>query len=69
MPENSIEDLRETPYTVKELAEKWGVSPDTIRRRFSDEPDVIVISTPSPGKRPYRTMRIPPGVADRVRNK
>jgi len=59
---------RERFYSVKELAEKWGVSRDTIRRRFANEPGVIVISN-SVGDRPYRTLRIPPDVADRVRNK
>jgi len=56
-------------YTVRELAEEWGVSCDTIRRRFASEPGVIVICNSKPGKRPYRTLRIPQSVSDRVKNK
>jgi hypothetical protein len=56
-------------YTVAEIAEQWRVSPDTVRRLFENEPGVIVISNSKPGKRPYRTLRIPQSVVDRVRNK
>jgi hypothetical protein len=56
-------------YTVTELAIEWGLSTDVIRRRFVDEPGVIVISSSRPGRRPYRTLRIPQSVAERVRNK
>jgi hypothetical protein len=68
MPENSTGVPQERFYSVRELAEEWGVSRDTIRRRFANEPDVIVISN-SVGNRPYRTLRIPASVVDRVRNK
>jgi predicted DNA-binding transcriptional regulator YafY len=68
MPENSRGISHEKLYTVNELAAEWGLSPDTIRRRFANERGVIVISNSKPGKRPYRTLRIPPSVADRVRN-
>lgn len=56
-------------YTVKELSILWGLSADIIRRRFATEPGVIVISNSKPGKRPYRTLRIPQTVLDRVKNK
>jgi hypothetical protein len=56
-------------YTVKDLALEWRLSTDAIRRRFADEPDVIVIANSKPEKRPYRTLRIPQSVIDRVRNK
>jgi hypothetical protein len=59
----------EKHYTVKELAIEWRLSTDVIRRRFANEPGVIVISNSKPGKRPYSTLRIPQSVVDRVRNK
>lgn len=62
---NSLEKY----YSAKELALQWGVSTDVIRRRFADEPGVIVISNSKPGKRPYRTLRIPQSVIDRIRKK
>jgi transcriptional regulator GlxA family with amidase domain len=59
----------ERHYTVTEIAELWRVSTDTVRRLFEDEPGVIVIFKFKPGTRPYRTLRIPQSVVDRVRNK
>jgi hypothetical protein len=59
----------EKHYTVKELAIEWRLSADVIRRRFLNEPGVIVISNSKPGKRPYRTLRIPQSVVDRVKKK
>jgi transcriptional regulator GlxA family with amidase domain len=56
-------------YTVAEIAELWRVSRDTVRRLFEDEPGVIVIFKFKPETRPYRTLRIPQSVVDRVRNK
>jgi hypothetical protein len=58
-------------YTVQELASHWASSDDTIRRLFADEPDVILIGTPSRRlarklKRHYYTMKIPQSVAERV---
>jgi hypothetical protein len=69
MPEDSTGVPQERHYDVKELAEQWGVSCDTIRRRFANEPGVIVICNSHPGKRRRRIIRIPASVADRVRNK
>jgi hypothetical protein len=42
------------------------LKPDTVRRLFSTEPGVIVISAPKKGRRVYRTLRIPVSVYERV---
>ena len=58
----------EPHYTPAQVAEAWGVSTDTVRRMFQDEPGVLVIE-PAPtrySRRRYRTLRIPASVADRV---
>ncbi len=58
----------EPHYTPAEVAQAWGVSADTIRRMFQDEPGVLVIE-PAPARfsrRRYRTLRIPASVAERV---
>lgn len=52
--------------TVAEIADRLKLKPDTIRRLFSTEPGVIIISQPKKGKRVYRTLRIPVSVYDRV---
>jgi hypothetical protein len=55
-------------YTAKELATEWGVSADTIRKMFEDEPGVLRQgkSTSRRGKRRYLSIRIPEEVAQRV---
>jgi hypothetical protein len=45
----------------------WKFDVETIRRLFDDEPGMVVLQTPiKKGKRPYRTIRIPQTVLDRV---
>ena len=56
-------------YAPTEVAKMLRVSVDTIRRLLAHEPGVIVIYIPKKGKRPYRTLRIPQSVLDRLRNK
>jgi hypothetical protein len=57
----------ERHYSVKELAEAWNFSPDTIRSIFEREPGVLVIgNTTSRTKRRYRTLSIPESVAERA---
>lgn len=59
-------------YTPEELARRWHVSPNTIRRWFRDEPGVIqwgcAVSRPGK-KRAHLSMRIPFAVAERVRRR
>src|ERR1017187_5257999 len=57
----------ERHYTPKQLADVWGLAPDTIRELFESEPGVLVIgSNGTRTKRRYRTFRIPESVAARV---
>jgi hypothetical protein len=55
-------------YSPAELAELWGLSPDSVRRLFESEPDVLVVESVSGRyrRRRYRTLRIPASVAERV---
>jgi hypothetical protein len=55
-------------YTVQELATEWGVSEDTIRKMFEDEPGILRHgkSVNRRGKRRYLSIRIPEEVAQRV---
>ena len=56
----------EKHYSVEELCELWGMSDDFIRRLFVREPGVVVFYHQRPGRRVYRTLRIPASIADRV---
>lgn len=62
-----------TPYAerhfdVAEIAQRWNLSPDTIRRLFEKEPGVLVLGATRMrgGKRRYLTLRIPESVVARV---
>lgn len=65
-------DLAHEPHdTPQELAAKWGVSDETIRRLCADEPGVLKIGSLSRRvgrtlKRGYVTYRIPHSVAERM---
>lgn len=56
----------EAPYTVANVAKKMNVSPQTVTRIFEREPGVLVIGRTQPGKRTYRSLRIPRHVYERV---
>ena len=56
----------ERHFSVEELAESWRVSDDFVRRLFQNEPGVVVFMNVRPGRRVYRTIRIPESVALRV---
>ena len=56
----------ERHFSVEQLAEQWGMSEDFVRRLFLHEPDVVVFWKQRPGRRVYRTLRIPESVAQRV---
>jgi AraC-like DNA-binding protein len=59
--------LTERHYTVKELAQMWGLSPTAIRRLFRDEPGVLRFGREKRGhQRDYMTLRIPASVLERV---
>lgn len=67
-PESEVAQITafERHFSVEELAELWGVSDDFVRRLFLHEPGVVIFSHYRPGRRTYRTMRIPESVAERV---
>jgi len=57
----------ERHYTASEIAALWHLNAETIRRLFQDEPGVVILQTPvKKGKRPYKTIRIPQNVLERV---
>jgi hypothetical protein len=56
----------EVVYTPAELAHRWKLSEQSIRRLFRDVPGVFVMSNNSRRKREYVTLRIPASVAERV---
>ncbi len=56
-------------YSTKELAFRWNLSTETLRRIFLKEPGVMIFQNQVPGKRIFRTMRIPGAVAIRVKNR
>lgn len=59
--------MTEQHYAPDELAELWGVSTETIRAIFREEPGVLKIGkTGTRYKRGYVTLRIPRDVAERV---
>jgi hypothetical protein len=59
--------MAERHFKPEELAELWGVSTETIRSIFREEPGVLKIGkTGTKYRRGYLTLRIPEEVADRV---
>jgi AraC-like DNA-binding protein len=59
----------ERHYSPAEIAEIWNLSEDAVRRLFEKEQGVLVLENHKPGKRRYRTFRIPESVAQRVHRK
>jgi hypothetical protein len=59
--------MEETHYAPADLAKRWNLSLDTIRRMFEGEPGVLIFENPERGSsRRRRTLRIPASVAERV---
>jgi hypothetical protein len=66
-PEEAHILVEEKHFTPQALAEAWGVSTETIRQIFREEPGVLKIGKPGTrSKRGYFTLRIPQEVAERV---
>lgn len=59
----------ERHYSVEELAELWHLSEDFVRRLFLREPGVVIFYQSRPGRRVYRTLRVPGSVVARVHTK
>jgi hypothetical protein len=59
--------FQEQHFTPRELAQSWGLSDDTIRRWFEDEPGVLKGGVDGRrGRRRKMFLRIPASVAQRV---
>ena len=58
----------EKHYRVRELADLWGLSENTIIKLFSNEDGVLRLESPT-GKRKYATLSIPETVAVRVHDR
>jgi hypothetical protein len=56
----------ERHFSVKQLAELWNLSPDSVRRLLLHEPGVVVLQKIRAHRRTYKTLRIPESVATRV---
>ena len=61
-----VEAAFERHFSVEEVAELWGMSADFVRRLFLKEPGAVVFHQARPGRRVYRTLRIPASVVARV---
>ncbi len=68
MDSSTAEGFAELHYTVAEIAEKWKLSEDAVRRLFEKEPGVLVLGKngSTGGRRGYTTLRIPASVVERV---
>jgi hypothetical protein len=65
-----MEHVNGTNWTVKELAEAWSLSPDTIRELFKAEEGIQKLERPGTRKkRAYVTFTIPEAVADRLKRR
>ena len=72
----SVVDTRNVPhqdgalerhFSIKEIAELWGLCENSVRELFKQEPGVVRIQRPkSRYKRAYTTIRIPRSVLERV---
>jgi len=61
----------ERHFTVNQVAELWGLSDNTVRRVFRDEPGVLRTQIPTlrARKRQNVTLRIPESVVHRVHSR
>ena len=53
-------------YSVSQVARMWGLSEDSVRRIFENEPGVLVLPRRNSKRRHYQSMRIPAFVIERV---
>ena len=69
-PETPVPPHLQRHFHVNELAELWGMSSNTVRRWFEEEPDVLKISVGYRRGKEHRVcLRIPESVAERVHRK
>ena len=58
--------MLEPHRSIRFFAEAWGLSEDTIRRWFQDQPGVLKVGESKRGRRSRIELRIPQSVADAV---
>jgi hypothetical protein len=70
-PAKPTKPADERHYSPAELGEAWGLSADTIRLLFEQEPDVLIFGDAkgTRSKRRYRTIKIPESVVIRVKKR
>ena len=70
-PVSVIPSLFDEPhYTPQQIAEKWTLSVDAVRKLFDHEDGVLTIGgAGKSGTRRYTTLRIPMSVMQRVHRK
>lgn len=57
----------EQHYTPEEIADRWKLHPETVKRMFAEEPGVLSAGAEQkPGKRKKVCLRIPESVLQRV---
>jgi hypothetical protein len=71
---NPLDLLPEPTLTVRDIAQHWRKSADTIHRLFANEPGVLRFGHPTQRrgrtyKRRYFSLRIPLSVFERVRDR
>jgi len=61
-------DPLEEHYSLKEIAQKWGVDYETVRKEFIDRDGVLILGDHDrkDGKRSYLTIRVPKSLLDRA---
>lgn len=64
-----VKSVPEKKFAPAELAGQWGVSAETIRLIFRDEPGVFRFRQENSKHRKYVRMRIPESIAERVHRK
>lgn len=65
-PKNATSPASDDSFTVKEIAARWKLSRDFVRRIFEREPGVLIFTNGVAHRRRYRTLRIPKAVLERV---
>jgi hypothetical protein len=69
-PTMTLPAAMEPHYSPLQVSKMWGVSTETARRIFSEEPGVLKIGhAGSKYRRAYITLRIPESVVERVHRK
>jgi hypothetical protein len=64
----SAPDAFEDHFSLQEIADKWGVDYETVRKEFIDRDGVLILGDQDrkDGKRPYLTIRVPKSLLDRA---